>query len=447
MTAKKILFTLILIFLFAGCSNKEYVVDIKKPYNINDQLEIKDTKNIYIKEKEISKLEFNEKEKEFFNILKNDSYASLCASKDKFIQIENSINNKERKNLLEELFYEYANNLVNSCIDINSLKKQLEKKEYKDKKQFYEIYTKSLNKEELYKQYNSSTISIKDILTKYTPKHPDFFKFIKALDKNKLNKLDYKKLRLNIERLKLLKNYDASNFIQLNIPSYNFSLYENGINVKSFGTVVGSVEDQTPILSSKLSYFIVNPTWNIPDSIAKKSIIPKALKDKNYLRKKNIVIRKNYKLDSEKIKFKNVKWKQYLKDDVKYIPYKFIQLPSSTNGMGRIKYMFKNDYAVYMHDTMGTWRFKSNKEKIRFVSHGCVRLEHPISLMKYISEKYTNKSYSAVRKIYDSSQTASISLNKKLPLHITYITSYIKNGEVKFYNDPYGYDKIQKLNF
>ena len=109
--------------------------------------------------------------------------------------------------------------------------------------------------------------------------------------------------------------------------------------------------------------------------------------------------------------------------------------------------MFKNDYAVYMHDTMGTWRFKSNKEKIRFVSHGCVRLEHPVSLMKYISEKYTNKSYSAVRKIYDSSQTASISLNKKLPLHITYITSYIKNGEVKFYNDPYGYDKIQKLNF
>lgn len=132
---------------------------------------------------------------------------------------------------------------------------------------------------------------------------------------------------------------------------------------------------------------------------------------------------------------------------MKYIPYKFIQLPSRTNGMGRVKFMFPNEYAVYMHDTIGTWRFKSNKEKIRFVSHGCVRLEHPISFMKHITKKYTPKTYKSVRKTYLSNEMKTVGLSKKLPVHITYLTSYIKNGKLGFYKDVYEYDKIQKLNF
>jgi len=261
-------------------------------------------------------------------------------------------------------------------------------------------------------------------------------------------KSDYTSKTASLD-LKLLKDYKGDDFIQLNVPSYNFALFENGKKERSFGTVVGATDAQTPIFSSKLSYFIVNPAWNIPDSIAKDSIIPRALKDKNYLRKKNIVIRKkSYKLDAPKVSFKDVNWKKYLKKNVRYIPYKFIQLPSKTNGMGRVKYMFPNDHAVYMHDTIGTWRFKSNKEKIRFTSHGCVRLEHPISLMKHLTTKYTPKSYKSVRQSYLKSEMRTVGLSKKLPVHVTYQTAFIKkNGQVGFYKDVYGYDKIQKLDF
>ncbi len=70
--------------------------------------------------------------------------------------------------------------------------------------------------------------------------------------------------------------------------------------------------------SSNLSYFIINPAWNIPDSIAKETIIPKALKDRNYLKKKNIVIRaKYYDLSAKKVRFKDVNWKKYLKKTCK----------------------------------------------------------------------------------------------------------------------------------
>ncbi len=434
--------------IFIGCSsryvdNTSNVIEIE---NENKQVIKKEVVPFKV-EKVVNQFSLDRNTKDFLEILEDDKYASLCSSENKYLTIKNMRNSQKKVDLLKDLFYDYTKNLSNSCIDQKAFKKELKKRKYRDISQDYEVYNVDINKKELLKKYTSNTQSVKSILETYTPKHPQFFALISKLDKGKLSESKYNKLRLNIERLKLLKYSNSDNFIQLNVPSYNFAFYEDGKRTKTFGTVVGSVEAQTPILSSKLAYFIVNPTWNIPDSIAKSSIIPKALKDKNYLKKKNIVIRKNYRLDSKKIKWKDVNWKKYLKKDVKYIPYKFIQLPSRTNGMGRMKFIFPNDYAVYMHDTIGTWRFKSSKQKIRFTSHGCIRLEHPISLMKYLSENYTKYSYTKVRNIFDSQRTDTIRLNKKLPIHLTYQTVQINNGNLSFYSDVYGYDKIQNLDF
>ena len=445
----KFITPIVLIGLIIGCTKQvpsDKTVTIKK----TDVLEktIKPQEKVQV---EVPKpiYELTKKEKEFLKILRTDKYASLCGSQDKYLLVKGMENSPLKSEILKELFYEYANNLNNSCIDQESFKKTLKQSKYKKNKQSYDMYNYEIDKEKLLESYASENGSIDTILSSYTPKHPDFFKFIKKLDIEKLSRNEYHKLRLNIERLKLLKYSGNDTFVQLNVPSYNFTFYEKGKKERSFGTVVGEKESQTPILSSKLSYFIVNPAWNIPDSIAKETIIPRALKDKNYLRKKNIVIRKkSYKLDAPKVRFKDVNWKKYLKKHVKYIPYKFIQLPSKTNGMGRVKFMFPNEHAVYMHDTIGTWRFKSNKEKIRFTSHGCIRLEHPISFMKHVTTKYTPKSYKDVRKSYLKSEMRTVGLSKKIPVHITYQTAYINSkGKVGFNRDVYGYDKIQKLNF
>lgn len=442
----KLSFLLTLTLLFTSCA-KQVPNDNTASSTIKEKIVVKQVENENINKTPVYELSKNEKE--FLDILKTDKYASLCASWSKYLTLKDMPNSKEKSLLLKELFLEYANNLNNSCIDKASFKKNLKSLEAKKNKQSYEMYNAKLDKEKLIKDYLSKDISVETILEKYTPKHPDFFKLIKELNISKLSKLEYNKLRLNIERLKLLKYSGNDNFIQLNIPSYNFTMYEDGKKERSFGTIVGEKESQTPILSSKLSYFIVNPAWNIPDSISKETIIPRALKDKNYLKKKNIVIRKkSYKLDAPEVKFKDVNWKKYLKKHVKYIPYKFIQLPSKTNGMGRVKFMFPNDHAVYMHDTIGSWRFKSNKEKIRFVSHGCVRLEHPISFMKHVTSKYTPKSYKSIRKSYLNNEMRTVGLSKKIPVHITYQTAYLNNkGKLQFNKDVYGYDKIQKLNF
>ena len=450
MKISNILSSVAILFLVTACTTKTVEINnpiLKTDEAVNNSIEtIKNNAQVAIEEK-IPEITMNSNELEFLEILKNDNYASLCGSKDEYLNLLTLANGEDKSEKLAELFYTYTNNLSNSCIDQKSFKKELKKRKYKDANQDYEVYNVDIDKKELLKKFSSNTQSVESILETYTPKHPQFFALIKKLDDTSLSQSKINKLRLNIERLKLLKYSNSNNFIQLNVPSYNFAFYEGGKRTKTFGTVVGAPDAQTPVLSSKLAYFIVNPTWNIPDSIAKSSIIPKALKDKNYLKKKNIVIRKNYRLDSKKINFKDVNWKKYLKKNVRYIPYKFIQLPSRTNGMGRMKFIFPNDYAVYMHDTIGTWRFKSSKQKIRFVSHGCIRLEHPVSLMKYLSQNYTKYSYKKVRGIYDSQRTDTIRLNKKLPIHLTYQTVQINNGKLSFYSDIYGYDKIQKLNF
>lgn len=436
---------------FVGCTVKEEVIKYdNKKVQASSELKKEVKQTVEVTKPLVVKKEYkvNQNEKDFLDILENDSYSSLCGSKNKYEEIKVLENSEEKTNLISELFVTYVENLANSCIDVKDFQKKLSAKKYDEMNQDYEVYLTDIKKDEILNKFNSSEISVKEILDLYAPKHPNFFKFIEALDKNSLTTNEYKKLKLNIERFKLLKYQGSDNFIQLNVPSTDFTFYEDGKVIKNFRTVVGEKESQTPVLSSNFNYFVINPTWNIPDSIAKKSIIPKALKDKNYLKSKNIVIRKNYNLDSQKIKFSDVNWKKYLKKDVKYIPYKFIQLPSTRNGMGRLKFLFKNKYAVYMHDTIGSWRFKHKNQNLRFASHGCIRLEHPLGLMQYITTNYTKHNYSYTKGLYDSFKTSGISLSKKLPIHLTYITSYINNdGKVSFYKDRYDYDKIQKLNY
>jgi len=447
---------------FVGCTNQHTIPTTKKQDNLTinkKNLEDEPFKSIdkfnqgKIVKTTISneiKVYKNKRiyQKELLEILRTDKYASLCSSKKLYLQVKDMKDSDNKDKLLEKLLVNYTKNLANSCINIKDMNKKLAYRKAKKIKSSYKVYYQKVNENKILNQYRSNQVSIEKILYPYIPKHPNFKKLIKALHTKKLSKNATAKLRLNIERFKIMKEYNSSNFIELNIPSFRFNFYEKGRKSMSFGTVVGDYENQTPVLSSKLSYFIMNPAWNIPDSIAKKTIIPRMLKDKRYLAKKHIEIHKNYRLTSKRFKQSDIKWKKYLKPHVRYIPYKFIQLPSNTNGMGRVKFIFPNQYAVYMHDTIGTWRFKSPKQGIRAVSHGCVRLENPLALIKYISTHYTKRSYASVRKDYDSHRMKTVSLSKKLPVYITYQTAYVdRNSNVHFYKDLYGYDSLQRLNF
>jgi len=163
-----------------------------------------------------------------------------------------------------------------------------------------------------------------------------------------------------------------------------------------------------------------------------------------YLAKKNIVIRKSYDLNSEKVDPNSVNWEQYIGGKGP-VPYKFIERPSKRNVLGRVKFIFTNSHAVYMHDTQAKSLFK---RKVRAYSHGCVRLEKPSTLLNYVTTNYTNKSNKQVKRWYDSYKTHHLNIEKRVMVHTAYLTAYVsEDGKLYLFNDIYGYDKSQKLTF
>jgi murein L,D-transpeptidase YcbB/YkuD len=210
------------------------------------------------------------------------------------------------------------------------------------------------------------------------------------------------------------------------------------------GVIVGKKKNQTPIFSEELKYITLNPTWNVPDSIARNEIIPKTLRNSAYLKRHRLVMRRDYNLDSPALSFNSVNAKAYVGGKGP-VPFKFIEVPSDRNALGRVKFIFPNHHSVYMHDTPTKSLFK---RKVRAFSHGCVRLEKPKYMLEYISKNYTAHDYEDVKAKYNSYKTHYLKITKRLPVHTAYLTTYVDDcGQLLSFGDIYGFDKSQKFNF
>ena len=113
-------------------------------------------------------------------------------------------------------------------------------------------------------------------------------------------------IRLNLERMRWLPRDLGEKYLVINVPEYKLRLYENNHIILNMAVIVGDKKFPTPIFSDKMSYVVLNPSWNIPDSIAKNEIIPKLLKDPNYLADKGIDIYAGWNGTPEKVDSKNI---------------------------------------------------------------------------------------------------------------------------------------------
>ena len=95
-----------------------------------------------------------------------------------------------------------------------------------------------------------------------------------------------------------------------------------------------------------------------------------------------------------------------------------------------------------MHDTNSKGLFS---RQLRAYSHGCIRLEKPLTLLGHLSTYYTKQKFEEVGAILKAKKTKYVGLAQKIPVHIAYLTAYVEGGVVNFYTDIYGFDKITKL--
>jgi murein L,D-transpeptidase YcbB/YkuD len=230
----------------------------------------------------------------------------------------------------------------------------------------------------------------------------------------------------------------------INIPEFVVRIIEDKKTAVAMGVVVGKRKMKTPIFSADLSYITLNPQWNVPDSIARNEVIPDLLKDPNYLKKNRMVMRSSYDLNSKKLTPSSVNLRAYV-GGKGHVPFKFIEVPSEKNGLGRVKFIFPNQHSVYMHDTQSKHLFK---RKVRTYSHGCVRLEKPNVMLDHISKHYTSTNPEDIKKKYDSLKTHYVKITKRLPVHTAYFTTYMDEcNNLLVFPDIYGFDESQKLNF
>jgi len=239
----------------------------------------------------------------------------------------------------------------------------------------------------------------------------------------------------NLDKTKLYPKSFENEYVEVNIPDFNLRYYQNTAKVMKMGLVVGRIDRPTPLFHNTISYMVLNPTWTIPDNLIKRDLIHVLRDNPLYLKENNIHVfsgKKEITISQEIL--------DPYENSEKYVPYRFVQFPGENNALGRVKFMFPNKYAVYLHDT-------DNKSllsrRYKLYSSGCMRVERPFDLMNTLLE-HSKGYYSQdkIEKILLSNKTTTIKLNKSIPVHILYFTVYEEDGLAYFKNDIYLYDKI-----
>lgn len=251
-----------------------------------------------------------------------------------------------------------------------------------------------------------------------------------------------KQIRLNIERMRALKRDFGDEYILINIPEFNLEMYENSRKKLEMSVIVGEAKHPTPIFSDSMSYVVLNPYWNIPKSIVKKELIPKLLKDPNYLESQGIDIYTGWNKDDVKLDSQDIIDSLILAEGAGLENFKVAQTPGSKNPLGKMKFMFPNKHAVYLHDTPNKYLFKNAR---RAYSHGCVRLSEPNKLLEVLGNENKILENKKVVEILNEDKEKALNLNKKIPIHFIYLTSWVNDeGILQFREDIYGYDNLQK---
>jgi len=231
---------------------------------------------------------------------------------------------------------------------------------------------------------------------------------------------------VNMERWRWFPRNFEDEYIILNIPDYTLHTVKKNDTTRTHKAIVGTAARKTPVLSSKLSHLVFNPTWTVPPTIKAKDMIPSIAKDRNYIRQKNISI---YDANGKSISAED--W-----DVKKASSYRYVQSPGSSNALGLVKIMFPNNFLVYLHDTNSRSFFEREN---RSLSSGCVRVQNPFELSEYILDN-PKWQLEDINNLIKQGKTRDVKVEKDMYVHLLYWTAWSDKGALQFRDDFYNLD-------
>lgn len=239
-------------------------------------------------------------------------------------------------------------------------------------------------------------------------------------------------IRINLERARWLSANLPANYLIVNLAGYELLLFKDNNLSWRTDIIIGKINAKTPLFKSKLKYVVVNPTWTVPRSISTE-IINHLRKDPDYLQKKHFKVVEG---SGTPVDASGIDWHSMTR---KNFPYWFVQDPGEDNSLGLVKFIFPNQYSIYLHDTPAKSLFEQTD---RAFSHGCIRVKDPLVLADKLLSANANWSSSTLSSKLSEGKTANLFLDEPLDILIMYWTVTLKDGKIKFYNDVYKRDPV-----
>ena len=246
-----------------------------------------------------------------------------------------------------------------------------------------------------------------------------------------------RQLELALERLRWRPLLESSRSIEVNIPEFRLRAYElrdGKIEMRaSMNIIVGNAnKTRTPIFDAEMRFVEFSPYWNVPPSIARGETLPRLRREPGYF-------------DQQGFEFvgrdgKTVSgFSEASLDAVQRGEMRIRQRPGARNALGDIKFVFPNSDNIYLHHTPTPQLFKRDR---RDFSHGCIRVEEPVALAKFVLADEPEWTEERIIQAMTKGRSATLRLREPFPVVIAYTTAVVRDGRIHFFPDIYGQDKI-----
>jgi murein L,D-transpeptidase YcbB/YkuD len=244
-------------------------------------------------------------------------------------------------------------------------------------------------------------------------------------------------LRVNLARLKkLMKKKAAPRYVVVNVPGYQLEAMERGKLALRSNVVVGKPDRATPQLSAKIVEVNFLPHWRVPDSIARKDLIPQIRNDPDYFYREHFSVLPSW--GAKPLDPSQINW-----SSPKMASYKFRQDPGPFNALGVVRINMPNKHVVYLHDTPLKQLFQ---QSTRAFSSGCVRVERVLDLAAWLLQDQPGWSRQHIDSVIASNASDNVRLSKAVPVHFIYVSAWAGRGGVAhFRQDIYDKDGLLKV--
>lgn len=236
-----------------------------------------------------------------------------------------------------------------------------------------------------------------------------------------------------LERLRWMNGLTlGERHVWVNLPDFTAKIVDDGKITFETLAVVGmnQLDRRSPEFSDQMEHMVINPTWNVPRSIAVKEYLPMLQANSQSVNHLKLVDSRGRTVDREAVDFTQFTTRNF--------PFSMSQPPSDGNALGKVKFMFPNEWNIYLHDTPTKSLFQ---REVRAFSHGCIRLQRPFDFAYALLSPQSADPVGEFRSHLETRRETVVPLKSFVPVHIVYFTAWPSaRGRIAYRRDVYGRD-------